>query len=102
MKRLMALVLVAAATVLVLLFFNHPQLLDKLWLWMVGLAGYLIILLEKAYKTLSGLFERKKPASTTPSPPSSPLPEGDIPAKIAALEGRILQLEKKLVSAKDD
>lgn len=96
MKRLMALVLVAAVTVLVLLFFSNPQLLDKLWLWMVGLAGYILILLERGFKSLSGLFEGKKAQPPQPPPPASPLPYGDLHSKIEKMEGRLSQIESKL------
>ena len=75
MKRLMALVLVAAVTVLVLLFFSNPQLLDKLWLWMVGLAGYILILLERGFKSLSGLFEGKKAQPPQPSHTGTYIPK---------------------------
>ena len=101
MKRLMGLVLVAAVTVLVLLFFTNPALLDEIWLWMVGLAGYILLLLEKGFKSVSRLFEAKE--TQLPPPPKAPSQptDEDIQAKIELMEKRILQIETELMKEKN-
>lgn len=100
MKRLMALVLVAAIIVLAMLFFTNPHLLDKVWIWMVGLAGYVLILLEKGFKSLSHLFEARKIQPSPPTlPPSTPLHE-DLQSKIDRIECRIAEIENKLARDK--
>jgi hypothetical protein len=97
----MGLAFVAGVTVLLLLFFTNPELLDKVWLWMVGLAGYIIILLEKGVKSLSMLFDAKETQLSQPPLPASQNIDEDIQAKIEGIEDRILQLETKLMKHKN-
>lgn len=97
----MGLAFVAGVTVLLLLFFTNPELLDKVWLWMVGLAGYIIILLEKGLKSLSTLFEARETQLTQRSLPASQNIDEDIQTKIEGIEDRILQIETKLMKDKN-
>jgi len=39
MNRLLLLVLIAGATFLIILFALKPELIDNIWLWLVGLSG---------------------------------------------------------------
>jgi len=92
MKRLMVLVLLASVAVLILVFITNPELLDKFWLWLIGFAGYIIALLDKGYQSLIS-FYRKKMGSTAP-PYAPPI---DIDAKLEAFEGRLANIENKLI-----
>ena len=97
----MGLAFVAAVAVLFLLFFTNPELLDKVWLWMVGLAGYILILLEKGLKSVAGLFEGKNTQPPQPFGPASRSSYEDLQSKIDKMEGRILQIESRIMSDKD-
>jgi hypothetical protein len=49
MKRILILFLVAIATVVILLFIYNPGLLDKLWLWIVGLIGAIVAVFQQGW-----------------------------------------------------
>jgi len=49
MKRILILFLVAIVTVVILLFVYNPGLLDKLWLWIVGLIGSIVAVFQQGW-----------------------------------------------------
>ena len=55
MNRFLLLVLVAGATFLIILFAVKPELIDNIWLWLVGLSGVII----KAFQSLVDFFKEK-------------------------------------------
>jgi hypothetical protein len=99
MKRFMGLMLIALIVVLLLLFFTRPELLDKLWIWMVGFIGYVILLLERGFKSLSELFEGRE-TPNTPDPGEPSLPLDDLQSKIGVIEKRVSRIEKGLIAGR--
>jgi hypothetical protein len=61
-KRILILLVVAVITVGILLFINNPGLLDKVWLWIVGLIGSIVLVVQQGWKWLQQQYEsaRKK------------------------------------------
>ena len=55
MNRFLLLVLVAGATFLIVLFAVKPELIENIWLWLVGLAGVIV----KAFQVLVDFFKEK-------------------------------------------
>lgn len=55
MNRFLLLVLVAAVTFLLILFAVKPELIDNIWLWLVGLSGFIV----KAFQSLVDFFKEK-------------------------------------------
>lgn len=55
MNRILLLILVAGATFLLVLFAVKPELIDGIWLWLVGFAGVIV----KGGQTLVGFFKEK-------------------------------------------
>ena len=105
MKRVVVLFFVAAITMVALLFFTNPGLLDKVWLWIIGFFGYIIGLVNTGIEKLSSLF--KKEGDRKPFPI---LETGSIPSKdtdkhspleeIALLKKRIRMVENQLEEVK--
>lgn len=93
MKRFAGLAFLAAVTVLLLLFITNPKLLDKVWIWMVGLAGYVLILLENGYKKLTQVFGNKNLTDEVDGSDTAPQ---NLQSQLKKIEGRIVQLEKQL------
>ncbi|WPP53524.1 DUF5675 family protein [Catalinimonas niigatensis] len=104
MARLAALLFIALLTIAILLFLTNPELLEEVWLWIIGFIGYIIALLQKGFQSISSLFrgDEKKdtaanlpptPQKTAPSIPASPQPD--------QLQQKIMQLEQQL-NAQDE
>ena len=93
MKRLAGLAFLAAVTVLLLLFITNPELLDQVWIWMVGLAGYVLLLLENGYKKLTQAFGDKDLTEETGKTQTAPQ---DLQSELKKIEERLGQLEKQL------
>ncbi len=55
MNRFLLLVLVAGATFLIILFAVKPELIDNIWLWLIGLSGVIV----KTFQSLVDFFKRK-------------------------------------------
>ncbi len=122
MRNFVILILVALLAIAILLFIFNPEILEKIWLWIVGLIGFIISAIRNAIKGLVGLFKKDEEESTTTAAStktdpsanlsvSSPQPASTIPAtttndrtlviqeyedKINELEGQILILENQL------
>lgn len=55
MNRFLLLVLVAGATFLIVLFALKPELIDNIWLWLVGLSGVIV----KSFQSMIDFFKDK-------------------------------------------
>lgn len=58
MKRILFLLLVALVTLGVLLFIFNPEIIEKVWLWLVGLAGVIVTLIKNGIDWAKGLFNK--------------------------------------------
>jgi len=58
MKNFLFLLLVAIITLLALLFFTNPGLLDDIWLWLVGFAGYIVAAFKNGFKKIQDVFDK--------------------------------------------
>lgn len=99
MKKGIGLTIIAFLTVFVLIFISNPHLLDKIWMWGIGLAGYLIALFESGYKSLVKAFEPKNEtawAGQKEKDPKLMYQKEDLRLQIKKIERRILQIEQQL------
>ena len=85
MNRLLLLVVVALITMLVLIFFTNPELLDKVWIWIIGFIGYVLLFLEKAWQIVKQAFEKREGGSPSVSTDAD-----------AGLQNRVRKLEEKV------
>lgn len=67
MNKLPGLLVLAGVILVVLFFYSNPEVLDKIWLWLVGFIGYLIMLFGKGYDKLKGLFKENEPTPIKPT-----------------------------------
>lgn len=94
MKRYFVIFVLILLVVLAILFVRQPQLLDKIWLWLVGFIGYIILLFRKGAEGLKALFSPNNsspaalpPLNTNPTPPPVPRqPVNDLEEKIKEIE----------------
>jgi len=96
MKRFIGLFLIALVAILVLAFITNPALLNKVWLYIVGFIGYVVVLIEKGVKSIKSAFKKEneieKPQIATSLDESKKVSlENEL-----ALEKKIVELEKKL------
>lgn len=56
MKRIVVYLVVIIITVTVLLFLYNPELLEKVWLWIVGLLGSIVALLQQSWEWIKKKF----------------------------------------------
>jgi len=56
MNRLSGLLVLAGVLLAVLFLYSNPEILGKIWLYMVGFIGYLVILFGKGYEKIKDLF----------------------------------------------
>ncbi|MCK5705854.1 MAG: hypothetical protein KAI29_32110 [Cyclobacteriaceae bacterium] len=69
MKRFILLILIAIATFLLFAFFKKPELLNDIWLWLIGLAGLIIKTGKGIIDYIKSIFE--KPNQKDPDSVSS-------------------------------
>ncbi|MDF9800771.1 hypothetical protein OKW21_006034 [Catalinimonas alkaloidigena] len=104
MTRLAALLFIALLTVAILLFLTNPELLEEVWLWIIGFIGYIIALVQKGFQSVKELFKRetvgqdkeKKNINIPPPVVDSTKPSGETHPKIDQLQQKIAQLEQQL------
>ena len=58
MKRFILLILIAIATFLLFAFFKNPELLNDIWLWLIGLAGLIIKTGKGIIDYIKSIFEK--------------------------------------------
>lgn len=94
MKHFGALLFVALATIVVLLFLANPTLLGEIWLWIIGFIGYIILLVEKGFKAIVGSI--KSDPKIHPPTSETPLSFSDdqLTRKVAELERKLQQDEE--------
>jgi hypothetical protein len=101
MKNFAALLIITCLAVLVLIFVTNPELLNKIWLYIIGFIGYVVVLVEKGYQKLATAFKPGKEiqkAEPTSLIPALPLASPTIEDKsdIDALQLKIKDLENRL------
>jgi hypothetical protein len=96
LKQVAALLFLALLTIAVLLFITNPELLENIWLWIVGFIGYIVVILEKGFKAVASAFQ-SQPTPATPLPAAEPAaPSKPTTPNIDELEKQIRHLEDKL------
>ncbi|MEM6737949.1 MAG: DUF5675 family protein [Bacteroidota bacterium] len=109
MKRFVFLTLLVVGIVAILLFIYNPDLLERIWLWIVGLFGFIVFVIKSLVDGITNLFRRdetkvekeNKPDSSSLSDQTTHLPSLDSSLsqlykdKIGALEDKIRMLEEQ-------
>lgn len=62
MKRFAGLLLLALVILTIAFFIYNPQVIENIWMWLVGLIGYIVYFLNKGADAIKNLF--KSPASS--------------------------------------
>lgn len=109
MRNFAALLVIALLAIVTLIFVTNPDLLSKVWLYILGFIGYVMVLVEKGIKSIGNAFKKEPVAPPTPIP-ISPLPAAaSLPVQQtvvnsdkAKLEQKIIELELKLQNASSD
>lgn len=107
MTRFAALLFIALFAVAILLFLTNPEILEKVWLWIIGFIGYILALLEKGFQSVSNLFRRdariidakasnEKNVSAISSSQTHAPQLSTPPSKVDQLQQKISQLEQQL------
>ena len=91
MKRFLALFLIAAIILAIVIFFTNPQLLDKVWLWIIGFAGSIIGFFRNIFDQLKGAFEKKDK-----SQPVTPVTSISATSEISEAEQKLNELKKEI------
>lgn len=105
MKRVLFLLFVALVTLGVLLFLYNPEIIEKVWLWLVGLAGVIIAAIKSGIDWVKGLLgQADKDKTDDNEKPETNANLASIDSNWAAeksqLTGRIQELENQLLSPK--
>lgn len=95
MKRYLVIFGIILLVVLTILFINKPQLLDKIWLWLVGFIGYIVLLFQKGAEGLKELFSKNENTESN-TPTSTPKPSPIQAAPTNDLENKIKEIEERL------
>ncbi|WP_209331852.1 DUF5675 family protein [Lunatimonas salinarum] len=106
MSRFLLITLIVIILVLAVLFVVQPQVLEGIWMWFVGFAGYIVLLFRRASEGLTSLFAKSgaqvkasepmpaaTPASSQPGPPAAPALSDD---RLKDLNEKIRVLENQL------
>jgi hypothetical protein len=102
MKHAAALFFIAVLAITILLFFTNPELLEKVWLWVIGFIGYILLLFEKGYQSVTEWVKR----ATTPDGTATgnialagqtpvAVPSGEA-GRTDRLQQRIMEVENQL------
>ncbi len=78
MNRILLLILIAGLTFLIVLFAVKPELIESIWLWVIGLSGTIV----KAFQLLIDFFKKK--FSEEKETPESQNPENNTKANVSA------------------
>lgn len=108
MKNFAALLVIALLAVVVLIFVTNPDLLGKIWLYLIGFIGYILALADKGIKSIGKAFKGesgKQVESIPASAPAKVLPiQGTTTVSVtekSELQQKIHELEKQLQQAGD-
>lgn len=94
MNRILLLILVAGITFLIILFAIKPELIESVWLWIIGLSGTIV----KAFQLLIDFFKKKFsgekeiPEENIPEAPGDTKPESTVANTTEAFKGTSLNL----------
>jgi hypothetical protein len=108
MKNFAALLVIASVAILVLIFLTNPDLLSKIWLYIIGFIGYVVVLVEKGYQKLAAAFSTKKEIAEIPEPskqttnPPSPVLISEDKSELVLLQQKITDLESRLEQEKTE
>ncbi|MCC5938193.1 MAG: hypothetical protein JJU34_13015 [Lunatimonas sp.] len=107
MSRFLLIALIVILLVLAILFILQPQVLDGIWMWLVGFAGYVVLLFRRASEGLKSLFTKSESPAKTADPvqaPAQPTPLitpqlsndtlDELNEKVRALENQLLNAQK--------
>ncbi|MEM9834177.1 MAG: DUF5675 family protein [Bacteroidota bacterium] len=100
MKHFAALLFVAVLTITILLFVNNPELLEEIWLWIVGFIGYIVLLLERGFQAVASAVRTQPGTPVTPTN-TNVSPATQLPPRISELERRLQEEEKTTSSTPD-
>ena len=102
MKRALLLIVVALLAIAVLLFIFNPQVLEDIWLWIVGLVGYIIGFIKQGGEWIGKQFSGKpEKAPARDSSPPAPQAVAANSAEISSLQQKISDLERQLDQEKN-
>ena len=93
MKRLSILLFVAILTFIAVLYVKRPELLNHIWLWLVGLAAPIIGLIKKLAEYMKTWFQENIQHKTT-RPVNKSDSEGPLPGP--PLQGGVDVLPKQV------
>ena len=99
MKNILILLLVALLAIAVLLFLFNPELLEKIWLWIVGLIGVIVSAIQRFIEWIKSLFnksEKEKSQSQVAVGSENQEKLRSAQKKITELETTIQDLEAQL------
>ncbi|QHT66458.1 hypothetical protein GXP67_07215 [Rhodocytophaga rosea] len=100
MKHAAALFFIAVLAITILLFFTNPEWLEKVWLWIIGFIGYIILLFEKGFRAVTDRFRRATESTDTGKivlADAVPVVVSSEEAiKTAQLQQRIVEVENQL------
>ncbi|WP_373493131.1 DUF5675 family protein [Aquiflexum sp.] len=108
MKKFAALLIIALVAIIVLVLLTNPDLFGKIWLYIIGFIGYILVLVENGFKKIAGAFTGSKESNTDVSPPQpvDKINESEIIAQktteISSLQQQIKNLEIKLKESKTE
>ncbi|GJM64650.1 hypothetical protein PEDI_52020 [Persicobacter diffluens] len=75
---------------MVLLFITNPSVLDDIWLWLIGFAGFIIAFFENIFRNITKPFSKKDKETQLTEPPE--VSKSDLENKV---ENLIQVIEKK-------
>jgi hypothetical protein len=112
LTRFAALLFIALFIVAILLFLTNPEILEEVWLWIIGFIGYIIALLQKGFQWIRNSFRQDSRSKNSdlsvsggkninfiPSSSVSALPSSQTPVvqpQADQLQQKIRQLEQQL------
>lgn len=100
MKRFVGLFVIALVAIAILLFVTNPSLLEKVWLYIVGFIGYIVVLVEKGFKSVKEAFAKDKTQDM--STDGTSMAQLNLDKKqVEKLEQKIRVLEDRLENEKE-
>jgi hypothetical protein len=101
MKNFAALLVIVLVAVVILIFATNPDLLGKVWLYIIGFIGYILALGENGIKSIAKAFKGSQ--ATSPVAPSIPKtsPALPVPAAAIAVDSEKQALQQKVKSLED-
>lgn len=93
MNRILLLIFIAGITFLVVMFFARPDLLENVWMWLIGFAGGIVKLFDMAFTWIKNLITGDKDKKEEEKPVSgNDLPQKKNATQVKPFKGTTLQL----------